>query len=251
MSEMKRVHICDPREALLATLETVLKHWGYRVTCVGELPELVRLVEQSKTDLVLIGASVLSQLNGPLPELIDNLRKSEERVIMLCQDAVDCEGFGLPGLKVPVDLFELFALIQRYLEKFPRRHLRLDVRLPGLLCEEKGSLLAEVLSISSRGLFISTGRRLEKGNRCQIVLPLFGMQQELELEAQVIYKVEPALANNYRQGIGLEFVNVPPDVQQVLNGYLEKVLMGGLVEKADARPLDIGQLNLLGEYRNR
>ncbi|PLX80798.1 MAG: hypothetical protein C0616_07060 [Desulfuromonas sp.] len=248
MPEMKRVHICDPREVLLATLETVLKHWGYRVTCVGNLTELLPILEQSKTDLVLVGDSVLSAVTGDLPPIIEQLRLKEERVIALRQENAGSNPFDLPSLKVPVDMFQLFALIQRYLEKFPRRHLRLDVRLPGLLCEEEKSQLAEVLSISSRGLFISTNRLLERGNRCQIVLPLIGMQRELELETQVIYKVEPAQANNYRQGIGLEFVNVPPDIQQMLDSYLERVLMVDLVENSDARPLDIGQLNLLGKY---
>ena len=223
---MKRLLIGDSRENLLSTIETLLRHWGYRVSASSRPEQLKAFLDESPPDLIVFGSDMISR-----PELETPVRSRlavSECPLILLGDGVDAPKTDLPHdlLGGPLDIFSLFALIQKYMEKFPRKNLRLATQLPGMLCRGETSQLTEVLSLSVQGLFIKTGCRLEKGDTLKVIFPLMGMKKELELESRVLYRVHPDPENNYLQGLGIEFLDLGDEDRTTLESFLENRFLG-------------------------
>jgi Tfp pilus assembly protein PilZ len=224
---MKRILIGDRREDLLSTLETITRHWGYRTLASSGKPQLLDLLRETSAELLVFGASLLA--DHDLRREVTTLGDAGCPLIVLRDD----DG-ALPALPphqavpVPVDLFSFFALTQQYLERYPRKNLRLDAKLPGMICTGETSAFSQVLSLSAEGLFIKTGARLEGGESLRVIFPLVGMQRELEVGAQVLYRVHPGPENNYLQGVGIQFVGLADDARQQLEEFLENCFLNEL-----------------------
>ncbi len=223
---MKRLLLGEHRESILSILDTTLKHWGYRVLAAHSQDRMARLIRETSPDLLIINEdwltagedseivnTVSQSLNGGASLII--LQSSQEHIVDLPHERLD----------VPVDIFALFSAIQKHLEKHPRQNMRLDLNLPGMICRNNKCHLGEILSLSSRGLFIKTGFRLDNREKFRIVLPLMGMKQELELTGQVLYCVHPEPKNNYQQGVGIEFIELQPHSSDLLERYIESCFM--------------------------
>ncbi len=230
---MKRLLIGDNREPLLASLETILKHWGYRVTASSRPQQLVAFLKEISPDLLIMGTPLLSAPDPGLREAVARKIATAPCPLIILGDpgsavpkALSCE-----ILDVPLDIFALFEMIQKYLEKYPRKNLRLTVKLPGMYSRGESSLLAEVLSLSSKGLFIRTGNHLERGDQLNVVIPLLGMKKELEITGKVLYRTDPAPENNYLQGVGLEFSELSEETRETLTAFIEQHLLGELANR--------------------
>lgn len=224
---MKRILIGDPRDGLLTTLETFLRHWGYRVTASSRPDRLVPLLREVEPDLLIIGNDLLADRQSELYRCVAHHVTEGARPLLILGSATEIAS-DLPHeqLPTPIDILALFPLVQKHLEKIPRRHLRLSLQLPGLVCRGKNSQLAEVVSLSSQGLFIKTGLRMREGEKLQVVLPLVGMHRELEIASQVLYCIHPGPDNNYLQGFGLGFVEPDPEHLEILQTFIESRLFG-------------------------
>ncbi len=230
---MKRLLIGDCRESLLSTLEVVLKHWGYRVMASSRPEQLREFIEETSPDLLIMGSELLGLAGESLRGEVFRRAEASCPLILLGTEPVP----GLAGtpheiLELPLDIFALFERIQKHLEKFPRKNLRLAIKLPGLLCRGETCHVAEVLSLSLQGLFIKTGFRLEQGDTLQVVIPLMGMKKELEIEGQVLYRVQPAMENNYLQGVGIEFRPLDEEFRQALQVFIQ----GRFLREVSDRP---------------
>jgi len=232
---MKRLLIGDHREELLSTLEVILRHWGYRVLASSRPEQLVALLRETTPDLLIMGAGMLGDSESPLAREVQ-LRVADGAaplIVLLEPEGVDPVAAPHEALAVPLDLFALFALVQKHLEKYPRRTMRLALQLPGMLCSGENCQLAEVLSLSLHGLFVKTGFRAAQGERLRVVFPLLGMQKELELEGRILYRVEPAAENNYLQGVGIEFSALSEETRTVLEAFLEQRFLSDLTARPD------------------
>lgn len=240
---MKRILLGAVSEELLGTLEIILKHWGYRTLVTSRDKEFCELFENSPPDLVLIGRKMLEGAASELQALLqEQLIRTDLPLFVLGTGPAIPIPRPYIEIDVPVDIFALFELVQRYIEKHPRRNLRLEVSIPGMVCRDQGSELAEVLSISSRGLFIKTSFRLEPKDHFQVLFPLMGMNQELELPGRVVYRMDPRPENNYRQGVGLEFTELTEETRRRLEEFLEQRLFRDLGETKRSAELDFNML---------
>lgn len=240
---MKRLLIGEQREDLLATLEIILKHWGYRVLASSKPDEITALLRESQPDFVIVSCDLLMSKEK---ELLQQLKEQTERngppLIALSGDRTCTSTLPHIKLDVPVDIFELFEVVQKHLEKHPRRNLRMAVNLPGMVCRNDNSELAEVLSISARGLFIKTSLQVKLEETFHVIFPLMGMNQELELEGRVVYRMEPGPENNYRQGVGIEFASLSDGHKAKLEKFLEQRLLEELSEGQRGIELNTNQL---------
>ena len=214
---MKTLLLVDDRLPLLATLEPILKHWGYRVLTATDIDQANAFLTGSVPALLIIGNKLarqpgLQQLPAGLTVL--NLEHPE---------AVAEKTDPKMTLDVPVDIFALFALIQSQVEKHPRRNLRLRLNLPGMY-RTKGEdfILADVLSLSREGLFFRSPLRLAAGDQISAVLPLLGHRKEIEVEGTVLYVIEPSPQNGYVQGFGLGFSSLSPQQLPLLERFIEE-----------------------------
>ena len=236
---MKRILIGDSREALLSTLEVILKTWGYRTLSTSAPDEFLELLDELDPELLLVGPKVLS--NKKVASKID----ATKAVLILIEDSQvkPIKSRATEKLAYPVDVFKLFELVQKTLEKIPRKNIRLNVRLPSMYYHGDAPCIAEIVSLSSEGIFIRTGSRIEGLEEVQIVLPLIGMQTEIELEGRIVYRVDPNQDNNYVQGMGIEFQNMAPETGKMLQKFVESLLVAELTEKSFTHnSLDLNQL---------
>ncbi|MFA5516730.1 MAG: PilZ domain-containing protein [Desulfuromonadales bacterium] len=235
---MKRLLIGDSRERLLTTLEVILKNWGYRALVTSKPEELKSFIEESSPDLLIIGASLLVGQPAPLWQLVADRVNSQKCPLIVIGEAQIDAPVALPHeyLEFPPDVFALFSMIQRHINKHPRHNLRLSVHLPGMLCVGNSTQLSEVLSLSCQGLFIKTGCRMKKEDRLKVIFPLIGMKQELEMEGRVLYRVEPDPENNYLQGVGIEFIELSDENRRALDTFIEKTFIGELSEREKSFP---------------
>lgn len=214
---MKCLLLADNRLDLLATLEPILKHWGYRVLTATGAEQANAFLAGSAPVLMIIGSHLLSSpgLKRPQPPLpILALDHPDATPIKPAPDMV---------LGVPVDIFALFTFIQSRVEQHPRRNLRLRLHLPGMYrTRGEDFLLADVLSLSMNGLFFRSALRLASGDRISAVFSLLGHSKELEVEGTVLYTVEPTPQNNYMQGFGLGFSSLTEEQKIMLERFIEE-----------------------------
>ena len=224
---MKRILIGDFREELLSTLEVILKNWGYRTLVTSNADEFLSLLDELEPDLVIAGPALLA--NKSIAKTIDG--RNQPLLIVTDPTTKSIKTAGSENLDYPVDVFKLFELTQKSLEKIPRRNIRLNVQLPSMYYHGEAPCIAEVVSISSEGLFIKTGSRIEGLTDVRIVLPLLGMQEEIEVLGRIVYSVEPSPENNYLQGMGIEFLDIPADTNRLLQKFVENLLVTELSDK--------------------
>ncbi|NIQ95082.1 MAG: hypothetical protein GWN87_13380 [Desulfuromonadales bacterium] len=239
---MKLILVGHPNEEVRSTLELILKNWGYRVMAAASIDHLLAFLSETEPDLLLLGAATMAHLDSRGLALVEKRRQASEAGLFTLSSEDDPE---LPeGIKtdvelsVPVDIFSLFAAVQKQMEKHPRRFLRMDVKLPGMVNQTgKSAYMGEVLSLSPRGLFIKVGCRLEKDQDLKIIIPLIGIHEELEIEGRVLYTVQPGPENNYMQGAGIEFTHLSEDNNALLEGYLESRFITGLQNRTESDAL--------------
>jgi Tfp pilus assembly protein PilZ len=226
---LKRLLIGDCREKLLSTLEVILKHWGYRVLVSSRVQQLSAFLEEISPDLLIMGSRLLSD-QAALREAVERKAATGACPLIVLgeQDAPNILKAPHENLNVPLDIFSLFELTQKYLEKYPRKNLRLAIKLPGMLCKGEACHLTEVLSLSTQGLFIKTSVRMEQGDSLRVVFPLLGAKKELELDGQVLYCIQPHPENNYLQGIGLGFNSLGKETSHTLQTFIENRFLGEL-----------------------
>jgi CheY-like chemotaxis protein len=217
---MKSLLLADDRLDLLATLEPILKHWGYRVLTATTVAQVNAFLAASNPVLLLIGSNLLNSPeldlpNTPLPLLA--LAHPESNPAHIQPDLT---------LGVPIDVFALFGFIQSRVERHPRQNLRLQVRLPGMYrLKGKEFMLANVLSLSMHGLFCRSPLRLAVGDQVSAVFPLLGCGREIEVEGTVLYTIEPSVENNYLQGFAMGFDALDTEQRSLLGRFIEERLL--------------------------
>lgn len=214
---MKCLLLADDRLDLLATLEPILKHWGYRVLTATNVDQTNVFLGGSTPVMMIAGSNLL---NSP------ELRRPQPPLPLLALKHPGCEApANQPDmiLSVPVDVFALFAFIQSRVEQHPRRNLRLRLHLPGMYrTNGEDFVLADVLSLSMNGLFFRSPLRLSVGSKVSAVFPLLGHGKELEVEGTVLYVIEPSPQNNYVQGFGLGFSSLSSEQATLLERYISE-----------------------------
>jgi len=229
---MKSILVADNRADLLATLEPILKHWGYRVLSTRRADQVVTFLKTSAPCLLIIGEEMLAD---PRLDIGSMIQAGELPVIALRQKSAKPVDFVADEtLDVPVELFGLFSFIQRKVENHPRQNLRLRVQLPGMYSiDDKAFILAELLSLSTQGLFFKAATRVNRGDCITVVFPLFGHCKEIEVKAKVLYAIQPEAANNFFQGFGVAFDDVPDDHKGLLRHFIREHFLKEVSSRRD------------------
>jgi hypothetical protein len=182
-------------------------------------------LQESKPSLLIIGEGLFADPALALDAAtIKTIESQKLPVVALKQEGeASVKLTSQPAISVPLDLFELFAFIQRQVENHPRQNLRLRLRLPGMYSiEEDEFILADVLNLSMRGLFFKAPTRINEGDRVTVVFPLFGRCKEIEIGSTVLYTIQPDSENNFFQGFGVVFDELPEDHKTQLQLFIRE-----------------------------
>ncbi len=228
----KKILALHSQKQVLASLDLVLGNWGYPLETVSSPQELNNRLKKFKPRLLLVEGALLTHEQLSSLPLLSRLAKSRDTIIAQLGPATPDS--DLPAhfkLSLPLNIFALYEMIQKCLEAIPRQDVRVKVRLPGMVRPgNKHFNLGEVLCLSAGGMFIRSGTPITTGTKLEIILPLLGMKQELDVVGEVIYQVIPSAENNYNQGIGIQFDNITQDTRKLLESYLEMRLVDDLSE---------------------
>jgi len=222
---MKSILLADSRADLLATIEPILKHWGYRVLSTRKANQVSTFLQQSEPCLLIIGEDLLSDPALDLEKTTKtNITTGALPCLALRYDGAQACSISVEAkLDIPLEIFELFSFIQSKVEKHPRQNLRLRLRLPGMYSvDEDHFVLADVVTLSTRGLFFKAPAKVRKGDRINVVFPLFGQGKEIEVQATVLYTIQPQAENNYFQGFGVGFDDMTESEEQQLQHYIKE-----------------------------
>lgn len=246
---MKLILTCHPDEELLSTLEVILKHWGYRVQASPSGERLNAFLSETAPDLLLISENILAALDTDGLELMRSRMESGPAPLFILRQGEESPASPLPvarTLSLPIDIFDLFTAVQTHLEDTPRKNLRMEVCLPGIVSPAgKSTYMGEVLSLSPGGMFIKVGSILEPDESLKVVVPLLGIARELEIEGKVLYQVAPTQRNNYMQGAGIAFTGLSGNDRDLLSGYLESCFLSELQDRGEAATdLDSSRIRL-------
>lgn len=125
-----------------------------------------------------------------------------------------------------LDVIELHQLMITRLRNFPRRHLRMSVKLPGLFYQGERCFFGEIVSLGTGGAFIRAGMaQVADGETLSLHIPLLGVKKELEVEGEVVYQIHPSPENNYLKGIGVAFTPTDELRFELLQDYIRYALI--------------------------
>ncbi len=88
--------------------------------------------------------------------------------------------------------------------------------------EDEEFILADVLTLSMRGLFFKAATQVQKGDRVHVVFPLLGQGKEIEVNSTVLYAIKPVAENNYFQGFGVGFDELSDKEEEQLQHYIKE-----------------------------
>ncbi|MDP2938569.1 MAG: PilZ domain-containing protein [Candidatus Omnitrophota bacterium] len=108
--------------------------------------------------------------------------------------------------------------------RFKRLPLDIKVELKAKYTKGAVCLKVEILNLSAIGAFIYGCEEFKLGDEVILKLKLSPKQEEIELEAKVVWLLDKQVQPQLYPGIGVEFYNISPPVQQKLVEFIERNL---------------------------
>lgn len=230
MKQMKQpVILTSWKDSELAQVASVLQRWCFQVQHFPHGENLLAELRKGGADLVVVDAAVAKSLAAMAREKKSGgapfancplvvLREEEPQV-----EPCDLAHYSLP---LPLELAQLHGLLQKLLKCCNRKHLRMTVKLPGVIYRKQGCSFGDILSLGTGGAFIKTGcRELCEDESLEVVIPLMGMKKEIELQSRVLYRIVPSPENNYQQGVGVTFTHPDSETVETLQQYINQSLL--------------------------
>jgi anti-anti-sigma factor len=145
--------------------------------------------------------------------------------------------FSVSGLDRVIDIYATEDLAinsfkeDRIIEEIRKMQLRrrfkrlpLDIKIELKYKYDKSPvcLKADILNLSAVGAFIFGCEHFKLGDEVILRLKLPPKQEEIELEAKVVWLPDKQIQPHFHPGIGVEFSNIPSSVQQRLLEFIER-----------------------------
>lgn len=207
-------------------LQAVLQQFGYNVCAVASTQEAVEIIQIAVPSLVVIDPS------GPEDEGLELLFRIRENrgcakvpVIMVSKRAhrpvADAARSGVLDALVrkPVQTDELFRVVQKAMERYPRVNIRILTNLRAVQGDAEGRE-GQATELSEEGMFFQTDASLSLQKR--FPMRLWTDEREIRVEAEVLYRSYADGPIAGRRGIGMKFVKIRPEDQTYLRAFIMK-----------------------------
>jgi Tfp pilus assembly protein PilZ len=226
---MKKPLIIALQQDKASRLGHFLRASGYIAQVFTEREEFQTALMENRPDLILVdSAAGMAELQKNASPVLELQQQGEH----LCRDFI-----------------LLYEQLQSLLPDSPRKHLRVEIELPSLFFKKKECLIGRILSLGTGGVFISSAcLTIQSGDRVQVVLPLWGIQKELEILGQVAYRSIPSRENNYRQGIGICFSPAESKAPALIRDYLRDYFIGNVAVSSSGNTRPAGNSSLLSPF---
>ncbi|MDD2679407.1 MAG: anti-sigma factor antagonist [Candidatus Omnitrophica bacterium] len=106
--------------------------------------------------------------------------------------------------------------------RFKRLPIDIKVELKAKDAKNPAALKLDLLNLSAIGAFIFGCDQFKLGDEVILKMKLPPKHEVLELEAKVVWIPDKQVQPHSYPGMGIEFVNIPPAVQQKLIAFIER-----------------------------
>ena len=216
-------------------LSMLLQRFEYNISTATNAAEALKMAMIAAPSLV-ITALVLSDMPGL--ELIRRMRQDPRiaavPVLITTADRTpdterQCRQAGASAcLYEPVNAEELYRTVQAAIEPTPRQNIRIHTLL-SVIVEGKplDCVEGECASVlSEHGMYVRTLRPYPSKTRLPVQLVIKG--RSLPVEAEVLYCHKFGEGPFKEPGMGLKFVRVAPQDQELIRQFIREELMKGI-----------------------
>jgi CheY-like chemotaxis protein len=131
-------------------------------------------------------------------------------------------------LRKPFNADEVFATIQRVIEKGTRRNIRITTSFPALLSDTAGAAEGHVTVLSQYGLFFRTLEPRPVNARVAVEFSVW--ERPISLEATVLYASSFEDGPFLEPGMGLKFVKIGPEDSSLIRAYILEHIGRGITD---------------------
>jgi len=235
--EKRLLVVVDGDGAHLYYTSMLLQRLDYNIHTTKSAEDTLEIIEVANPALVLTELS-LSGMDGL--ELMRKIKRNPRTysipVIMHTSSSdpsirETCLRDGCTAFfKKPVEPDILYAAIQKATEVMPRQYIRLNTCLNVLIGDARDathSLINDYISaLSEHGLFVSTSKPKPIG--IEIPITIFLENSQIKVDGLVLYSFERGKGPLKTPGMGIKFVHITPEDQQLIKSFIRKEITKGL-----------------------
>lgn len=205
-----------------------MKSYLNRTTCQVQTArhgaEALRLCQKERPDLVFLGAA-LAEMDGLAvcrAMKSDPALRSIPVVIVAARDrAGECrEAGGDDVLLKPVTQEGFLGAVRRFVALREREEERIPISLRVGFRALSGDYVAYTRDLSPNGLFLKSRRPFAPGTEVALAIHLERGRPPIELKGEVRRVAGPRPGTPLLAGIGIRFVDVPPETLRLLQEFI-------------------------------
>ena len=235
--EKRLLAIVDGDSASLYYASIVLQRLEYNIHTAKSAEDVLALLDVARPALVIAEVS-LPGMDGIefLKKIKRNPRTFAIPVIILTSSKdpaakeaclrEHCAAY----LQKPLEPDVLYAAIQKATESMPRSYIRVNTCLNVMVGDDRAAELSVVedyiSALSENGMFVSTSKPKSVG--IQVPVTIFLEKSRIQVEGMVLYSFKRGEGPMRTAGMGIKFVRIKPEDQNLIRLFIRKEITKGL-----------------------
>jgi len=219
------------------TMSMILQRFGYTVCVAGSVREGIEFLCVAPAVAVFAEAGAVGT---DLMERLGSDARFKDVPVVLATGSTDrgleesVRRGELAGLiRKPLDIDNVYQVIQKVVEKGSRTNIRISAALPAKLQDGSKATEGHVTVLSQYGMFFRTLDHRPAGTRLAVDLSLW--DRVVTVEAVVLYVVSFEEGPFCEPGMGMKFVRVNPEDNNLIRAFIHDFLWEGIAPADPAR----------------
>ncbi len=212
------------------TVSMLLQRFGYTVCVAGSVQEGIEFMCVAPAVAIFAEAEAIG--TDLLARLSSDVRFKNVPVILTAESpGRDLEERVRQGelaglIRKPLDVDNVYQVIQKVIEKGSRTNIRITAALPASLRDGSGTTEGHVTVLSQYGMFFRTLNYREAGTRLAVDISLW--DRTVNVEAEVLYVVSFEEGPFLEPGMGMKFVKIRPEDNDLIRAFIHDQIWEGL-----------------------
>ena len=226
--------VCNKNQEVFF-ITTLLERFDYSVYVAPTAAQALDRIAVSVPDLVITDFSLPVLTGLDLLHMLKTDAQTSALPVVFLVPVLDqhtanrCIDNGAVGvINLPVQAEELYRTVQSVIEPVPRSNIRIEARLALMidnmpLADGDGRCRVE---ISEQGMFVPVLKPYAKDDRVALRLQI--ADRTIDAECAVLYSGNAVAGLEKTPGIGLKFVNIMPQDQDVIRKFIRDEVTRGI-----------------------
>jgi CheY-like chemotaxis protein len=219
------------------SLMLLLQRFEYTVTSAHSAAEVLERISSVHPDLVIADPALPDMSGTALIHLLqqDGATVSTPVIFMIFPgDAAmerKCLDYGAAScISKPIQFEELYQAVQAAIEPKPRSNIRVVARLPvsvdnvPLECSRGEG--ACTIELSEYGMHVPMPKPYPRNKRLTVQISI--KDRTISAEGMVLYSHASGIGSYPEPGIGLKFITIAPQDQEIIRQFIRDEVMGGV-----------------------